>query len=136
MHAIADCDEGPKRSSQDAPGSARVLILDTDPDLRNVLAGCLLELGYEVACAARADEAVRLVANALCEERSFEVVILDITERDAEQSLRAFSTMCRLDPEIRVIVPAPGLTEPGSWITRASGLRRRSRSHGASSISR
>jgi DNA-binding NtrC family response regulator len=95
-------DREPIESEQSA-AQVRILIVDSDPDLRNVLLGCLLELGYEVACAAGPDEAVRLVANALHEENRFSVVILDIAERESAAILDAFTLIARLDPELRVV---------------------------------
>jgi DNA-binding NarL/FixJ family response regulator len=53
--------------------------------------------------ASTGDEAVRLVANALHEERGFDVVILDLMERDSARTLDSFALMRRLDPEISVI---------------------------------
>lgn len=93
----------PELGTRDASEPGRVLVVDSDPDLRNVVTGCLLELGYEVSCAASGDEAVRLVANALHAERGFDVVILDIMERDSTKILDSFALMRRLDSEISVI---------------------------------
>jgi two-component system cell cycle sensor histidine kinase/response regulator CckA len=103
MHAIEQFDEASNRDLHDAPAPARILVVDSDADLRNVLTGCLLELGYSVSCVADGREAVRLVANGLCEGRAFGAVILDLAERDGAQSIEAFETMRRLDPDIAVI---------------------------------
>jgi hypothetical protein len=64
MHAIESFDE-----SHDVPDvehdAPRILVVDGDLDLRNVLTGCLRELGYAASSAATGREAIRLVANAL-----------------------------------------------------------------------
>jgi two-component system cell cycle sensor histidine kinase/response regulator CckA len=87
-------------TEQDAP---RILVVDADLDLRNVLTGCLLELGYAASSAANGLDATRLVANALHDNRPYDAVILDVSDRHGLQSIDSFHAIRRLDDELPVI---------------------------------
>lgn len=103
MHAIDSFDE----ASHDIPhadhDTPRILVVDGDLDLRNVLAGCLVELGYAASSAASGLEAIRLVINALNDDRPYDAVILDVSDRHGLQSIDAFHAIRRLDGDLPVI---------------------------------
>jgi two-component system cell cycle sensor histidine kinase/response regulator CckA len=102
MHAIESFDE-----SHDVPDvehdAPRILVVDGDLDLRNVLTGCLRELGYAASSAATGREAIRLVANALHDNQPYDAVILDVSDRHGLQSIDSFHTIRGLDDDLPVI---------------------------------
>ena len=57
----------------DTAGSARILIVDDEPDIQEVMGELLTELGYDVATASSGDEALRAVA-----DNAYDLVISDL----------------------------------------------------------
>jgi signal transduction histidine kinase len=84
-------------------GTGRLLVMDDETDLRRVLALCLEELGYVVACAADGEEAIALFDLALRDQRPFDAVILDLTVRGGMGGLETLEQLRRLTPEVRAI---------------------------------
>ena len=61
------------------PLRGRILVMDDDAVVRVVVVKMLRKAGYEVECAAEGKEAVALYLTACEQEKSFDVVILDLT---------------------------------------------------------
>jgi two-component system cell cycle sensor histidine kinase/response regulator CckA len=60
-------------------GSGRILVMDDEEALRNLLARFLQRLGYEVECAREGAEAMELYQRAKESGRSFDAVLVDLT---------------------------------------------------------
>lgn len=91
------------------PAPPRILVMDDDLELRNVLAVCLLELGYAVTCASNGEEAVRLFAGALCEGDPYSALILDLVVSSGMGGVEALAMMKRLDPDVAAIASSGAL---------------------------
>jgi DNA-binding response OmpR family regulator len=61
----------------------------------------LSRAGYEVDCASKGEEAVSLYSNALLANKSFDLVILDITIRSGAGGEETFSEMLKIALELR-----------------------------------
>ncbi len=93
-------------------GSGRILIMDDDPIVREVLSAMLEQLGFESEEAQEGMEALRRYDQALAAGRPFAAVILDLTVpggiggREIVQKIRA------LDPEARAIASSGYSNDP------------------------
>lgn len=98
----------PKRiqSSEEAPirGTGRVLVMDDEEMIRNLVAELLTSLGYDVACAADGKEAIRLYADALKSDKPFDAAIIDLTIPGGMGGKEAMRKLLKLDPHLKAIV--------------------------------
>jgi CheY-like chemotaxis protein len=90
----------------------RLLVMDDDLEVRRVLALCLRELGYEVACAADGEEAILLFDLALRDRRPFDAVILDLTVHGGMGGVEALQRLKRLNGEVRSIASSGQADSP------------------------
>lgn len=103
-------------------GGERILVVDDEPQLREILERALRERGYRVALAAQGEEAVALYREALRTGDPFDLVILDLAMPvlGGEPCLQAILS---LDPQASVIIVT------GEWMEtrRAQELSARAR---------
>ncbi len=96
-----DCDEVPGR--KDA-GQGRVLVMDDDEDVREVLSRMLAALGYEVIPTGDGEEAVARYRELQDQGRTVVAVIMDLTVPGGMGGRDAMRALLRLDPGVRGIV--------------------------------
>ncbi len=77
----------------------RVLVVDDEPDLLDILADELSDAGYEVVCAPSGDEAVRLAARG----QRFDLALTDY-KMPGLDGLQTIDALTRLDPTLRTVV--------------------------------
>ncbi len=66
--------------SQPIPkGHGRILIMDDEPSIRQIVTKILLKLGYEAEAVPDGNDAIRRYADALKENKPFDAVIMDLT---------------------------------------------------------
>jgi CheY-like chemotaxis protein len=92
-----------ERTSDGVPDrpAGRILLMDDDPDIREVAAAMLEVLGYEVACAADCASAVSLYRDALARGIRFDGVILDLTVAGGPGGRETLEQLLRVDPAVR-----------------------------------
>lgn len=78
--------------------SARILVLEDDPDLRDVLCDLLTHEGYEVADASRGEDAVALAARG-----PFDLVVADV-RLEGMDGLDALARMRVHQPDVRSVI--------------------------------
>jgi DNA-binding response OmpR family regulator len=76
----------------------RILVVDDEPQIREMLSMYFNHHGYETACAANSQETLRAVA-----ESSIDVVVLDIGLAE-EDGLKLLEQLKAQDPHLRVIM--------------------------------
>jgi len=103
-----------------ACGSARLLVMDDDVDVREVLVAMLTGRGHQVDECADGEEAVRRYTEARASGDPFAVVFLDLTVPGGMGGVAAAERILALDPEAR-LVAASGYVEAN---THADLLRR------------
>jgi CheY-like chemotaxis protein len=69
-------------------------------------------LGFEVVTAGNGDEAVALYAEAMNNNRPFDLVILDLTIRGGMGGKLAVQRMSELDPDVRAIITTGYSNDP------------------------
>ena len=105
-----------------APGAQqRVLFMDDELVLQELVDTMLTHLGYEVVCAADGEEAVARYTEALTAQQPFAVVILDLTVPGGTGGQETLQRLRAIDPGVRAIVSSGYSNDPHSGQFR--GLR-------------
>ena len=90
----------------------RVLVMDDEEAIRNVLTDMLENMGYEVEVSGDGMEAVKLYSDASRLERRFDVVIMDLTIPGGMGGKEAVKILLEMDPEVKVIVSSGYSNDP------------------------
>lgn len=90
----------------------RVLFMDDEDILQELVAAMLEHLGYEVACAGHGQEAVRLYVESLGTPRSFDVVIVDLTVPGGMGGQETMRCLLEFDPGAKVVVSSGYSNDP------------------------
>lgn len=98
----------PERQSLGPRG--RILVMDDEVSIRDLLGMALREVGYDVGLAGDGEEAVGLVRAALQENRPYSVAILDLSIPGGMGGSETLRNLRLLDPSIRAIVSS-GLSD-------------------------
>jgi len=85
-------------------GEGRILVMDDEEIVREVLGKMLVRLGYEVEFAQDGAEAVASYAEAKDAGRPFAAVILDLTIPGGMGGKEAIQNLLRIDPEVKAVV--------------------------------
>ncbi len=93
----------PERESVASGQSGRVLVLEDETFVADVLREMLGHLGYEVAVASNGDELLDLCTRELARERHFDVAILDLTVPGGKGGAEVLPQLLTLDPELKAI---------------------------------
>jgi signal transduction histidine kinase/ActR/RegA family two-component response regulator len=97
----------PKAPAVSAPiqtGTGRVLIMDDEEALRELLHAVLTKQGYQVKAARDGAEAIALCEDAAANGRPFAVALLDLTVSSGMGGLEAAARLKELDPNLKLIV--------------------------------
>jgi PAS domain S-box-containing protein len=84
--------------------SRKILIMDDEPSLLDIVAQITTRLGYEVATAADGDAAISLFEKALHDGAPFVAALLDLTVRGGKGGAETLHALRGRDPAIRAIL--------------------------------
>ncbi|WP_022666101.1 ATP-binding protein [Desulfospira joergensenii] len=90
----------------------RVLILDDEPAVRDLLGEMMERLGHRVSYAAEGQEAVLKYQDARQKEDAYDLVIADLTIPGGMGGQRVAEEILSLDPQARIIVSSGYSTDP------------------------
>ena len=93
------------------PGG-RVLFMDDEAILQELVAAMLEHLGYEVTCAAHGEEAVALYTEAKQAGREFDVVIVDLTVPGGMGGHETLRQLLIIDPGVKAVVSSGYSNDP------------------------
>jgi PAS domain S-box-containing protein len=93
-------------------GRGRILVMDDDEMVRDMLIVMLRKLGYEARCAEDGEEAIKLYKEALAESRPFAAVIFDLTVPGGMGGKEAIRQLRAIDPQIKAIVSSGYSDDP------------------------
>jgi signal transduction histidine kinase/ActR/RegA family two-component response regulator len=85
-------------------GTERILVMDDEEALRNLMKNVLIKLGYEVQTAEDGSEAIVLFENAKACGRGFDAILLDLTVSGGMGGLEAAARLRELDSSVKLIV--------------------------------
>ena len=94
------------------PRRGRILVMDDETSLRDMVRAALAGLGYAAATADRGQTALALYRAALIEGRPFDAVLLDLTVRGGMGGLETLTALRALDPNVTAIVMSGYANEP------------------------
>jgi PAS domain S-box-containing protein len=93
-------------------GQGRVLVMDDEPSIRQLLQAMLKMLGYEVETVTDGAEAIQVYCVAQATGKPFNVVIMDLTIPGGMGGKEAIQKLTILDPEVRAIVSSGYSNDP------------------------
>jgi nitrogen-specific signal transduction histidine kinase/ActR/RegA family two-component response regulator len=123
---------GPPVAAPAAPqartGKGRVLVLDDEEYLCDIVSETLTSLGYSVQTARRGEDAVALCEQARAAGTPFDLAILDLTIPGGMGGLAAAARLRRIDPAIRTIAASgyssdPVMADPAAYGFRAAVVK-------------
>ena len=85
-------------------GSGRVLIVDDEEPIRDLVNFTLSRLGYEVSAAETALRGIELYRDAMARGRRFDLVILDLTLPGGMGGKEALKRLIEIDPTVNAVV--------------------------------
>ena len=94
----------PKAVKAPAKGQGRILVMDDDDMIRELLTEILQDLGYDVATARDGEGAIDTYKKAKETGHPFDVVIMDLTIKDGMGGREAISILKKYDRKIKAIV--------------------------------
>ena len=104
-------------------GEGRILVLDDEARIRQLVGDLLSRLGYDWECVADGHEALQAYRRARIEGRAFDAVIMDLTVPGGMGGQEAAARILELDPEARTIVCSGYSDDPVMAQFRDYGFR-------------
>jgi PAS domain S-box-containing protein len=86
------------------PGTGKILVMDDEEDLLQVLEDSLSTLGYDVTLSRDGRQAIKLYARALEQNQPFDLVILDLTIPGGLGGKQTIKKLRALDPAVKAVV--------------------------------
>jgi PAS domain S-box-containing protein len=103
--------EAPPQQTEDITGTGRVLVVDDEDAIRDLVEFTLTRLGYEVSQAATALQGVELYHQKLRAGQRFDLVILDLTLPGGMGGKEALKKLIEIDPTVNAIVSSGYATD-------------------------
>ena len=104
-------------------GAGKILIMDDDETILDVIGAMLHGVGYDVVSARDGQEMVQAYEKSLSHGKSFDVVILDLTIPGGMGGRDAVGRLLQLDPQARAIVSSGYSNDPVMADYQAFGFR-------------
>ncbi len=93
-------------------GNGRILIMDDDLMVREVVGEMISHLGYEVECASDGREAIEKYTKAMEEGEPFDAVVIDLTVPGGMGGQEAQTILMEIDPAVKTIVSSGYSNDP------------------------
>ena len=103
-------------------GMGRILVMDDEESVREVVGEMLKAVGYEYELAKNGSEAVELYKRALDQGRPFDAAIMDLTIPGGLGGKEAVKKLIEIDPEVKAIVASGYFSDPVMADFRAYGF--------------
>lgn len=102
-----------EREGQISNAHIRVLVMDDDPEVRNVVASMLDYLGYyNYKLTANGGEAIAEYKQALIEQLSFNFILIDLTIAGGMGGKETITEMLKINPNVKAIVTSGYSIDP------------------------
>jgi signal transduction histidine kinase/ActR/RegA family two-component response regulator len=113
----------PMPAKDDNSGPVRILVMDDEEQVREILQDMLDELGYQSECTDDGAEAVELYRKSKEDGRPFSAVILDLTIPGGMGGKEAVKSLIEFDPDVNAVVSSGYSTDPIMASYREYGFR-------------
>jgi PAS domain S-box-containing protein len=104
-------------------GRGRILVMDDEDTVTDLLSDMLGQIGYEVGCARDGVEAIELYTQARNSNKAFDAVIMDLTVPGGMGGREAIKRLLDIDPKVNVIVSSGYSNDPVMSDYRRYGFR-------------
>src|SRR5213082_481675 len=111
MNQETQTEEAPRTFAPAIPGTGRVLVVDDEDAIRDLVEFTLTRLGYEVSQAATALQGVEMYQDKLRAGKRFDLVILDLTLPGGMGGKEALKKLIEIDPTVNAIVSSGYATD-------------------------
>ncbi len=112
---------GPRTAS--ISGQGRILAMDDEPDVLDLLSAMLSEMGYQVDIASNGEQAIQLYKQAIEKSETYSAVILDLTVRGGMGGKETIGLLKEIDPNVRAIVSSGYANDPIVSDPTSSGFK-------------
>jgi serine/threonine protein kinase len=117
----------PARSASSAasapkPYAGRILVLEDDVLLRNLMTRTLKKEGYEIIETSDGSDTVKAYSEALMAKRPFDLVLIDLTIPLGMGGARAMQLLRQTDPQVDAIVSSGNRSDPAMLQPSAHGF--------------
>jgi PAS domain S-box-containing protein len=102
----------PEEERELLPGNGKILVMDDEAMVREVLGNMLLSLGYEVKYAEDGAKAIELFSQSKKSGDPFAAVILDLTVTGGKGGKETIENLLIIDPQIKAIVSSGYSDDP------------------------
>jgi two-component system, cell cycle sensor histidine kinase and response regulator CckA len=102
----------PKEDRELLVGTGKILVMDDEDMVREVLGRMLVSLGYEAEFATDGGEAIELFVQAQGPEQPFAAVILDLTVPGGMGGKETMARLLEIDPQVKAIVSSGYSDDP------------------------
>ncbi|MBM3265919.1 MAG: response regulator [candidate division Zixibacteria bacterium] len=100
-----------------------ILVMDDEPDIRELCYEILTDLGYHVECVAGGADAIKRYREEAAGDLPFHVVLLDVTVKGGMGGREALQKLREIDPSIKAVVSSGYSADPVMIDYRALGFR-------------
>jgi CheY-like chemotaxis protein len=104
------------------PFAGRVLILEDDVLLRNLMTRTLKKEGYEIVETADGSDTVKAYSEAMMSQTRFDIVLIDLTIPLGMGGARAMQLLRQMDPQVDAIVSSGNRADPAMLQPSAHGF--------------
>ncbi len=108
----APVQEAPGRKDEGSAKGSRVLIMDDEDAILDVLSAILIDMGHSVDLARTGEEAIEQVSRSLTNGRKFDLLIMDLTIRGGMGGKDAMREILKIDPSTRAMVSSGYSNDP------------------------
>ncbi|MFC1614904.1 PAS domain S-box protein, partial [Gemmatimonadota bacterium] len=92
--------------------SGKILVMDDEQSVRDVVSRMLEHIGHEVECANNGTQAVKIYKQAQDSGQPFDAVILDLTIPGGMGGKEAIKRLLKIDPDVKAIVSSGYSNDP------------------------
>ena len=115
--------ESPKQEEEPMRGNGKVLIMDDEKYIRNLVSEMLDNMGYRVTAAMDGNEAVELYRTAINSGQPYDVAIIDLTIRGGMGGKETIRRLKEMDNEVKAILSSGYARDPAMLDFRKYGFK-------------
>lgn len=93
-------------------GKPRILVMDDEEIIQDVLSNMLDFLGYEADIASNGSQAIEMYVKAKESSKPFDALIMDLTIHGGMGGKEAIQDLLKIDPEVKAIVSSGYSNDP------------------------
>ncbi len=103
---------GMRQNSPSVTGNGKILVMDDEPELRELIREMLEALGYDAVCVSDGSEALEHFRKAASSPCPFDCAVMDLTIPGRMGGLEAWQQMLEIQPNFRAVVASGYSNDP------------------------